>query len=380
MVGRVLATAMAATLLLLPVTAAAQTVEGGVSLSTPFPGLVVEPGDTATFSLRATGEAGARSSLQLSGLPDTWEARFLGERTTIEQVAIAAADTPVEVELEVTVPAEAEEGVYEFEARAGSFRLPLAVTVRAGVAGEVTLTPDFPGLRGPADSEFQFQVTLRNDTPGEVQLELGAFGPEGWQVTAEPAGEAQAAAITVDSGGTETINLTAQAPVDAQAGTYEVGMTATGEGVEAELTVIVELIGQLSLDITTPDQRLNAEVTIGQATEFPIVVFNDGTAPLVGVSITTRPPSNWEVTVEPSTIDLIEPGQVANVTAVITPAANALAGDYDLTFTASSETESDSMSIRTTVNPSAFWGIVGVGLIALTLAGLALVFRRFGRR
>jgi uncharacterized membrane protein len=38
------------------------------------------------------------------------------------------------------------------------------------------------------------------------------------------------------------------------------------------------------------------------------------------------------------------------------------------------------MEVRTTVNPSAVWGIVGIAVIALTLAGLAWVFRRFGRR
>jgi uncharacterized membrane protein len=38
------------------------------------------------------------------------------------------------------------------------------------------------------------------------------------------------------------------------------------------------------------------------------------------------------------------------------------------------------MEVRTTVSPSAFGGMVGIGLILLTLAALAWVFRRFGRR
>ncbi len=38
------------------------------------------------------------------------------------------------------------------------------------------------------------------------------------------------------------------------------------------------------------------------------------------------------------------------------------------------------MDVRATVNPSAFGGLVGIGLILLTLAALGWVFRRFGRR
>ena len=58
-----------------------------------------------------------------------------------------------------------------------------------------------------------------------------------------------------------------------------------------------------------------------------------------------------------------------------------MAGDYVITFTATQEeVDPAEMEIRTTVNPSAVWGFVGIAVIALTLAGLAWVFRRFGRR
>jgi uncharacterized membrane protein len=69
-----------------------------------------------------------------------------------------------------------------------------------------------------------------------------------------------------------------------------------------------------------------------------------------------------------------------NAIATVTPSDQAIAGDYVITFSATSESASSEVDIRTTVNPSALWGFIGIALIAATLGGLAWVFRRFGRR
>ena len=71
-----------------------------------------------------------------------------------------------------------------------------------------------------------------------------------------------------------------------------------------------------------------------------------------------------------------------NVTAHLTPSADAIAGDYVATFkaTAPSNLASASADIRVTVETSLLWGAVGVALIVVVLVGLWLTFRRFGRR
>jgi uncharacterized membrane protein len=365
--------------MLVPLHAVAQTSEG-VSLFTPFPGVIVGPGATASFDITATGPAGARAPLAVEGLPDGWTASFRGESATVDLVAITSEGTGGELRLDVVVPESASPGTVDLTVTAGAATLPLSVTVEEGAAGSLTLTPDFPGQRGPVDGDFTFRVTVSNDTAADLNLSLEATGPEGWDVSAEPSTQAQASVITVAAGGSETVNLTASPPPAAEAGLYEVGMTASAEGAEAEVTVAIELVGDFSVSLTTPDQRLNAEVTIGQTTQLAILVVNDGTAALESVVLSAQPPSGWEVTIDPEAIPALQPGESFQATASITPAGDALAGDYDLGFSAAAGTATDSMSIRTTVNPSALWGIVGVALVALTLAGLALVFRRFGRR
>ena len=48
--------------------------------------------------------------------------------------------------------------------------------------------------------------------------------------------------------------------------------------------------------------------------------------------------------------------------------------------TGASQTASDTVDIRTTVQTSPIWGFVGIGIIVLVVVGLFLVFRQYGRR
>jgi uncharacterized membrane protein len=224
-----------------------------------------------------------------------------------------------------------------------------------------------------------FDVELTNSTPADLEFELAPTGPSGWDVTAELAGQAQASTIQVEAGGTETINVGVTPPFQAEAAQYPINLRAIAANTQVETEMIVEVVGSFALEMSTPDQRLNAEVTVGSSNDFQIVLANTGTAPLDNVVVGVTPPSGWDVTFDNQEV-AIGPGETAVVTATITPSEEAVAGDYQISFTATHEQANDSMEVRTTVNPSALWGFVGIAVIALTLAGLAWVFRRFGRR
>ncbi len=366
---------------MLPNLAMAQT--GSLDVVIPYPGISVDAGATASFTIGLESSVSQKVELSTEGLPSGWTATFKGGGAVINSVTVDP-DTPPEVRLDVTVPAGAKDGAYPITVRAGSATVQaveeIVVTVAGGASGSVTLTSDFPGLRGDASSSFNFNVTVQNDTAADVTLELKAEGPTGWRVEAKPAAQSQAASIIVPSGGSEKITVTAKPPIDVEADLYQVTVKATGDGVEAEIPLGIQITGQVDLTVTTPDQRLNTEVTAGEPSQLPLVVMNTGTARLVGVQLTATPPRDWKVEFEPAVIEQLAPGEVANITATITPSADAIAGDYSLGVRASVDQAQSSIDVRATVNPSPLWGLVGVGVIALTLGGLSYVFRRFGRR
>ena len=252
--------------------------------------------------------------------------------------------------------------------------------IASPILNEFLVHPRLSRLRGPASSTFTFNVDVRNDTPSEVQLELAAEGPIGWTVDARPQAASQASSITVESGATGRVTVTATPPTTVAAGLYDLRVTARGGGVDSEAALQVQITGSFSMELTTPDQRLNADVTAGSPTQFPLVVLNTGSGDLANVALTATPPAGWEVTFDTENITTVPAGDFAQVTATITPSTEAIAGDYSITFRANTDEANASMDVRSTVSPSAFGGLVGIGLILLTLAALAWVFRRYGRR
>lgn len=385
---RILLSLVVISLLLVSTPAVAQeedsttTVPDELALTTPYPRVAVEAGSQATFDLTVTAPDSTDVALEASQLPEGWTSTFRGGGFEID--GVTAGPSAPEVSLDVNVPVDVEDGTYDIGVTAdgggSSVSLALQVRVSAQAGGEVTLTPDFPGLRVPAGDEASFSVELSNDTPSDLEFELESSGPAGWDVTAQPASEAQAATIQVTSGSSETINVNATSPARAEAGQYTISVRASAPDNEVQAEMIVEIVGSFSLDLTTPDQRLSTEVSADGSSDIQLVVTNTGTAPIQNLEMTSTPPTDWDVTFAESVIPQIGPGESVNAVATVTPSDQAVAGDYVITFSANSDQANSTVDIRTTVNPSALWGFIGIALIALTLAGLAWVFRRFGRR
>ena len=359
--------------------AAAQT-----TVTTPFPSLVVEPGDTAKFTLTLRTDAAADVELSVTGLPDGWTSRFTGGGATIGSAFVTPGD-PVEVDLNVEVADDAPAGDTRIEVRTRSgtdtASLPLTVRVQEQAAGSVTLETDFPQLTGAADGTFTFNMTIRNDTPTEGTFSMQATGPEGWTVSAKPASQAQATTTTVAAGGSGSITVTAEPPEGIEAGDYPIQVTVTGAGETVTSDLSVTITGSFLLELTTANEVLSTTANAGSQTDVELVVTNTGTGPITAVTPTALPPTGWTVTFEPETVPTIDPQATATIVAHITPTGDAITGDYNVGITTrSEESASDDVQIRVKVETPAFWWIAGVALIALVFIGLWWVFRTYGRR
>ena len=68
------------------------------------------------------------------------------------------------------------------------------------------------------------------------------------------------------------------------------------------------------------------------------------------------------------------------VSALITPAAQAISGDYVVSMRASGDGISESANYRVSVLTSTLWGVTGLGVIGVALLVLVGAVGRFGRR
>ena len=380
---RLAAFVLAAGLLLItgisPVAVAAAT----FNLTTPYPAVTIQSGNTVTFTLDVAVPTPERVDLAVSGTPSGWTANLRGGGNIVNAV-FAGGSTAATVDLSVTVPQAATPGSQTLTVTAtsgqGTRKLPIEVTVLGATGGAITLASAFPQLSGAPSSTFTYSVTLANTGTQKQTYTLQGQGPDGWTVSVHPTSNAQALTDTVDGGGTDTLSVTAQPPTTVAAGAYPLQVTVSSGGQSANTALEADVTGAPAVTLGTPNQVLNAQVTAGSTGTVSLVLTNSGSTVLQNVAVTAAAPTGWTTTFAPATIATIQPGGAATLTATVKPSSDALAGDYAVTFTATAGTATANVDIRTTVQTSPLWGFIGLALIALVLIGLGWVFRRFGRR
>lgn len=353
-----------------------------VTLTTPYPAIEVAPGAKVSLAVSVETQDAGRVDLSVDGTPADWTVTLRGGGFLVNGVH-SNGDEATEVTLDVSVPETAPDGLQRITVQAlsdgSTASLPVDITVTPNAAGEVTLTTDFPELKGSTDASFSFTLTLRNATPDDLTFGVAASGPPGWTVDAEITSQAQAASAIVEAGTTTSINVTAEAPQNAAADVYPITVEASSGDMSAQAELSVEITGSYDLTLTTPDGRLSANASAGSQTDLSLVLQNDGTADVADVRLSASTPTGWTVTFEPETVTVPAQGEV-QVTARLTPSGNAIAGDYVATFNARSDLADAEADMRVTIETSLLWGVVGIGLIGLVLAGLWWTFRRYGRR
>ena len=367
---------------MLPMAVPGVLAANGLTLTTPYPGITVSPGTQVTFDLSVKTTDPTRVNLSLSGVPTSWKANLHGGGYVVGAVQTdgSAATT---VRLDVDVPADASGTTTITVTASGggqTVSLPLDIRVAADAGGEVTVRPDYTALRGSSNQSFTFNLTISNQTPEDVSYTATGEGPVGWTVDVTLTGQTQAVSGTVKAGGSATAAVKVTPADNADAGSYKIAVVATVGGKQYPQELSVEITGSYSMTLSTPTQVLSANGSAGSVTEQTFTITNTGTAPISNVVLSGSLPTNWKVEFSPATVDSVAPGQPVNVTAKITPASDAIAGDYSLNFTAKGDEATDQAEIRFTVEASLVGALIGAALIVIFIGGLLWVFRRYGRR
>ncbi len=355
-----------------------------LTVTTPYPAVVVGPGSKVSFELTIKTTPAARVDLSLSGVPSGWQATIRGGGFDIQAVQTDGKD-PTTASVDVTVPADASgKSTITLTAKAlgQTVVVPLDVEVEASAAGDVTLTTDVPTQKGTSSTNFTFNLTIDNSTSQDLTFSVNAQGPAGWTVDATLTGSSTTASAIVKAGSTAGVTITANPPDGVAAGQYPIDVTATAGGKEYPAELGVEITGSYALVMSTPNLVLSNAGSAGSVTDQALTLTNNGTADITNVTMSASgPTTNWKFDFDQKTIPTIGAGQTVNVTAKVTPAGDAIAGDYNLVFTASGDqSTSATQTIRFTVQTSPIGGLIALALVVVLAAGLWYVFRRYGRR
>jgi uncharacterized membrane protein len=366
--------------------------ESGIDMSTDYPGITVKAGDTVSFSLDFTSLDGEGHDIALSAedLPEEWSGYFKGGSSQVTKVHVAASeDQSVNEGLasySLTVPAEAEEGVYEIElkADAGSGEtdtLALEINVSAEEAGESNFSSEYPEQQGASGTVFSFDTTIVNNRSENQSYSLSAQTPEGWSVTFTPSGEsANVASLSVDAGSSQGLTVTVTPPENVEKGDYTIPCTAVSASDTLTEDLTVSITGTYDVELSTSDGRLSFDAYENKESSVTLTVTNNGNVDLTNLNLSSSAPTDWEVRFEESTIDTLEAGATKEITAYVTPCENAITGDYVTYITVSNSETSSRADFRVSVKTSTTWGIAAIAVIVVLICGLGVIFKKYGRR
>jgi uncharacterized repeat protein (TIGR01451 family) len=355
-----------------------------LSVSTTYPSQVVQLGESVSISLDVqAADLPQTVEMSMEEMPDGWTATFRGGGRVIQSVFVDA-NSSGSVDVRLDPPENAKSGTYTFtvlaQSDAGKAELPITLDVQEKVPASLSFTTDLPTIKGSPSTTFRYSTTLKNDGDQELTVNLAADTPSGFLPKFMLSGQ-EVTSFPLGANQSKTISVELSPLSDVPAGDYPFTVYANAGELQANLDLTAEVAGQYTLSIAGPDGRLSGNANAGKETTFQVVVNNTGTASAQGVEMSATAPSGWTVSFDPKVIDEIPAGNQIEVTAHLTPADKAVAGDYIVTVKAQPvDGTAKSADFRITVTTSTLWGIAGIALIAVAVGVVAMAVTRFGRR
>ncbi len=206
-----------------------ESVSTGLKLSTQYPMLRGEAGNTFEFKLDLVNQATEDRTINLSAnTPEGWEVTFKPayESTQLTSLRVKAGATQG-LDVQVKPPAQVAPGEYPIQVLASSAgdkaTVDLSITLTG--TGKLSFTTASGRLNAEANagSETLLQAVLQNVGAADLQnITFSASTPEGWTVTFEPDKVAE-----LKTGASQQINVRITPSSKAIAGDYVVTMRAS---------------------------------------------------------------------------------------------------------------------------------------------------------
>jgi uncharacterized membrane protein len=324
--------------------------------------------------------------LSVVNLPKGWDSQFVGGGGKINAV-FSDQDKPVSAQLWLIPPKDVKSGQYDLSVRATtaegySYSLPLTVFLGQKIPQRLAISSELDQLEGNPGNDFSFNVTIKNNSAAPTFMDLTSQVPSGFKTTfKEQYGSKEINTLSIDAGKSSTVKVTVTPPQGVDEGDYPVSVVAKAATTSATTNVNLKIKGQDNLSLSGTDGLLSFSAVAGKEKTFTLELKNTGTAESKDIKLTSSSPSNWKVTFIPEKVDSIAAGKTAEVKMTVTPASEAITGDYQMQATANSSTSArSSAQFRVTVKTASTWGVISIIIIAGAVIILLLATRKFGRR
>jgi uncharacterized membrane protein len=363
-----------------------------ISVAPEYSGVIVSQGEDVSVDLKVInkGRQDEIIELTLPSVPKGWTAMVKTYSFGITGVYMESDKTK-----SLTLKAEPDESVgpgkYTFLVKgrtqdgeltsSGKVVITVEPKVEEKKSKDVKITTSYPVLEGPTDATFEFSIEVENKLDKDTVFNLAHEGPRNWDIKFKPAYEEKYfSSLRIKKGQSESMAVEVKPYLLAEPGRYPLKVKVSSPEAKAEAEISVVLTGTYKLDAGTADGLLSLSALRGKEANLSFYVRNIGSAKQNTVKFLSFKPENWKVEFKPETLETLAPGDLKQVEVTITPAEEALVGDYSVGLAAEGEKAKKNLEFRVTVKASTAWGLIGVIIILVVVAGLLTTFFRFGRR
>ena len=366
--------------------------ERAISISPEYPGVIIDEGDDVSVDLlvKNGGRRDEIIELGLDTIPQGWDARIKTYSFGVTGVFVRSDDSK-SLSIKAVPEDEVKPGDYVFTIKArtqdGGLTSTSQLTVTVIKKEEekktegVEILTSYPVLRGPTDVKFEFSIEVKNKLDKDTIFNLAARGPEKWDINFKPAYEDKfISSLRLKSDQSQTVAVEVKPFFLADPGQYPIKVKVSSPEAKGEADLMMVLTGTYKMDAGTADGRLSMSAVRGKGANLSIYVKNSGSASLNNVQFLSIKPENWKVSFNPENIETLAPEELKQIELTVTPADQALVGDYSVGIKADAGKVSSNIELRVTAKATASWAWIGIGIIVLVMTGLVVLIVRLGRR
>lgn len=251
------------------------------------------------------------------------------------------------------------------------------------------LVTTYPKMEGSVPyASFTFDVKLNYQGSEDRYFDLQATVPEYWEVSiapfAEPDKRIQGMTLEPGKGYGQEVKVTTSPPswLLLEPGEYKITLEAISEEMKASIDLTAVVTARYSLTLISPaEPPLSTKATAGRDNYISVVIYNDGSAVINDIKFSSIKTEGWTIEFSPDKVDSLAADDYQTIDVNIKPPPRTIAGDYSISLMARGDrATAQELDIRVTVETPTISGWVGVGIILLVIAGLAVIFMRFSRR
>ena len=364
----------------------------GIAVFPEYTGIIIDRGENVSIDLTVVnrGKRDENIDLEVTDFPKGWKAWIKTYNFAVNGVHVKS-DSSKSLTLRAEPGSEVAPGEYTFSVLAQTQDRKLSSKGQAVItvkekkeekkAGGVNIITSYPVLRGPTDAKFEFSLEVENKLDKDTIYNLASQGPDNWDINFKPAYEDKfISSLRLKANQSQSVAVEVTPYPLAKPGQYPIVIKVNSPEAKGDAALTVDLVGTQKLEAGTASGLLSLNAVRGKPANLSVYVKNVGSAALSNVQFLSVKSENWTVAFSPGKIDTLGPRELKQVEVTITPADQALVGDYAVGISIKAGKAMKNIELRVTVKASTAWGWIGIGIIVLVLAGLVSLFIKLGRR